>query len=109
VGDFRTDPAEELETKDAAEDIASCRAMDQTFLAAPDTAERSCSLDKDRRSCWPKETARGLIGNKDDFEEGELVNFMFNAEKLHFFEGVLRIAGAESGGEYTFVELELRC
>ena len=37
AGDFRPDPVEELETKDAAEDIASCRAMDQTFLAAPDT------------------------------------------------------------------------
>jgi len=44
-------------------------------------------------------TARGLKRKFDDFEddEGELDNLILRAEKLHFLDGVLWMAGPGSG------------
>jgi hypothetical protein len=111
VGDLeaRTDPVEDIEAKEAAEDIASRWTADHAFLEFADGGESACSLDMDLRSCWLNEIDRGLAGNVVDFEadDGEPVNLRLRAEKLHFFEGVLSIAGEDSGGEVRPAELEL--
>jgi hypothetical protein len=72
--------------------------------------ESACSLDPDFRNCCPNVcTDRGLRGKPEDLVDGESFPFIDDIdgvslilsalEKLHFFEGVLVIGGADSGAE----------
>jgi hypothetical protein len=56
------------------------------------------SFEVDLRNCCPKVTDRGDFGLEAEAEEGELDSLRLRAlEKLHFFDGVLRTAGVDSG------------
>jgi hypothetical protein len=100
----RIEPADDKETRDAADNIASGCSGSHELFELPDGTDIPWSLEVDLRNCWPKVIERGLSGKPDFWldDEGELESLRLRAlEKLHFFDGVLKTAEADSDSDCT--------
>lgn len=100
---LRIEPTEDNDAREAAEDIAA--GCSQGLLLTAAAGDNVWSLEVDLRSCCPNVTDRGDFGLDAEVDEGELDSLRLRAfEKLHFFDGVLRTTGADSGAVEAWLE-----